>query len=204
MQMAAYYQYSQPLATKQAQVDTLRSSVTHLLTRAQSLPCNTAAQSFTQLVPPISRFQLALDVVLPLLDSSVDVSTLLVVHRPTLTLGLLKQLSQRILASYILYALYAPHPITINPFHSALLLTFNKERETATQITADGGIGPNEQLVWVLWKILKGKGDDVRTLCLTRESCLEKIAFVDRTVQSHQPCDLSCAAHPARDQFVPR
>ena len=72
------------------------------------------------------------------------------------------QLSQRILASYILYALYAPHPITINPFRSALLYTFNNERDVANKIPVDGGPGQNEQLVWVLWKILKGDGSDVR------------------------------------------
>ena len=74
------------------------------------------------------------------------------------------QLSQRILASYILYALYAPHPITINPFHSALLLTFNKEKEFAVKVGRDEVVAQNEQLVWVLWKILKGDGSDVRPL----------------------------------------
>lgn len=71
------------------------------------------------------------------------------------------QLSQRILASYILYALYAPHPITINPFHSALVYTFAKEKELAAKIAAEGGASASEQLVWVLWKILKGEGSDV-------------------------------------------
>lgn len=48
--------------------DPVRASVGHLLTRAYSLPCSTAAQAFTQLVQPTSRFQLALDALLPLLD----------------------------------------------------------------------------------------------------------------------------------------
>lgn len=73
MHMPAYYHHSQPLAAKQAPVDPLRSSVVHLLSRANAFPCSAAVQSFTQLVPPISRFQLALDVVLPVLDSPVDV-----------------------------------------------------------------------------------------------------------------------------------
>ena len=76
------------------------------------------------------------------------------------------QLAQRILASYILYALYAPHPISINPFQSALLLAFNKEKDLAVKTAADGGFGQNEPLVWVLWKILRGDGNDVRVLAL--------------------------------------
>ena len=48
--------------------DPVRVSVGHLLSRAYSLPCSTAAQAFTQLVQPMSRFQLALDALLPLLE----------------------------------------------------------------------------------------------------------------------------------------
>ncbi len=48
--------------------DPVRASVGHLLSRAYTLPCSTAAQAFIQLVQPTSRFQLALDVLLPLLD----------------------------------------------------------------------------------------------------------------------------------------
>lgn len=55
-------------------MDTVKASVGHLLTRAFSLPCSTAALAFTQLVQPISRFQLALDALLPLLDSNTEVS----------------------------------------------------------------------------------------------------------------------------------
>lgn len=62
-----------------AVVDQVHASVSHLLTRAYSLPCSTAAQAFSGLVQPIARFQLALDALLPLLDSakSVEVSSLL-------------------------------------------------------------------------------------------------------------------------------
>ncbi|KAI0789236.1 hypothetical protein C8Q75DRAFT_793480 [Abortiporus biennis] len=122
--------------------DTVRVSVGQLLSRAYTLPCNTAAQAFTQIVPPIARFQLALDVLLPLLDSSVE-------------------LQQRILVAYILYSLYAPHPIAINPFQTALVSTFNREKEIATRVAAAGGVGDSEQLVWVLWKILRGDGSDI-------------------------------------------
>lgn len=76
-------------------------------------------------------------------------------------MGLLMKLAQRILVSFILYSLYAPHPITINPFKSVLFIAYVKEREKAIEITNEGGVSPNEQLVWVLWKILKGDGNDV-------------------------------------------
>ncbi|KAF8836159.1 hypothetical protein BDN67DRAFT_974559 [Paxillus ammoniavirescens] len=122
--------------------DPVRASVAHLLVRAYTLPCSTAAQAFSQLVQPTARFQLALDVLLPLLNSSAD-------------------LAQRILASFILYSMYAPYPISLNPFKSALYATFVKERGYATKIAAEGSFSDSEQLVWVLWKILKGDGNDI-------------------------------------------
>ena len=73
-----------------------------------------------------------------------------------------QKLPQRILAAYILYSLYAPHPISINPFKSALFDTFTKERKAAVQLAGEGKASDNEQLVWVLWKVLKGDGDHVR------------------------------------------
>lgn len=122
--------------------DPVRASVAHLLVRAYTLPCSTAAQAFSQLVQPTARFQLALDALLPLLNSSVE-------------------LAQRILVSFILYSMYAPYPISLNPFKSALYATFFKERGHAAQVAAEGGFSENEQLVWVLWKILKGDGNDI-------------------------------------------
>jgi len=135
--MAAAAQFSQQLAPMEA--DPLRLSVGQLLSRALNLPCSAAAQAFAQLVQPTARFQLALDVLLPLLDAPVDYQ-------------------QRILVSYILYSIYAPHPIAINPFKSALVLTFQKEKDVAVKVSAQGGVCENEQLVWVLWKILQGDG----------------------------------------------
>ncbi|KAH7922275.1 hypothetical protein BV22DRAFT_1017641 [Leucogyrophana mollusca] len=120
----------------------VQASLGHLLSRAYTLPCSTAAQAFSQLVQPTSRFQLALDALLPLLNSSAE-------------------LAQRILVSFILYSMYAPYPISINPFKSALFSTFVKERELATRAANEGGFSENEQLVWVLWKILKGDGNDI-------------------------------------------
>lgn len=50
--------------------DPVRASVGHLLSKAHNLPCSTAAQAFNQLVQPTSRFQLALDALLPILESN--------------------------------------------------------------------------------------------------------------------------------------
>ncbi|KAL1937911.1 hypothetical protein VTO73DRAFT_12661 [Trametes versicolor] len=145
MMQTAYYQL--PLATKPQQQATMpaadsRASVTQLLAGACATPCSTAAHTFVQIVPPLSRFQLALDVLMPMLDARIE-------------------LPQRILVAYILYSLYAPHPISINPFKSVLCATFIRERDVAVQVANSGGVGENEQLIWVLWKILKGDGSDI-------------------------------------------
>lgn len=128
--------------------DAVRASVSQLLGRAYSLPCSTAANAFTQLVQPNARFSLALDALLPLLDSNSS-----------------SDVCQRILVSYLLYSLYAPHPIMINPFKSALFVTYAKERQQVLASGSSGGgggvVSPQEQLVWVLWKILCGDGDDI-------------------------------------------
>ena len=68
--------------------------------------------------------------------------------------------------SYILYSLYAPHPISLNPFKTVLYATFVREREAAIQVGSAGGVSENEQLVWLLWKILKGDGSDVSNIRL--------------------------------------
>ena len=75
MQTATAFLAPPPLPT-QAHGDPLRSSVGQLLKKAYALPCSTAAQAFAQLVQPTARFQLALDALLPLLDSPrTEVST---------------------------------------------------------------------------------------------------------------------------------
>jgi hypothetical protein len=79
-------------------------------------------------------------------------------------LTLVIKLDQRILVCFILYSLYAPHPIGINPFKSVLYNTFVKERDQAVKTARVGAVNENEQLVWVLWKILKGDGNDVSTV----------------------------------------
>ena len=72
MQTPNFYPHS--LAVKSGANEPLRTSVAHLFSRAQNLPCSTAAQSYMQLVPTTLRFSLALEVVFPLLDAPIDVS----------------------------------------------------------------------------------------------------------------------------------
>ncbi|KAH6883785.1 hypothetical protein BKA70DRAFT_1341500 [Coprinopsis sp. MPI-PUGE-AT-0042] len=121
-----------------------RTAVTQLLVKAHPVACSKGAQAFIQLVQPTQRFQLALDALLPFLDRNTSA-----------------ELATRILVSFILYSLYSPHPIAVNPFKSALYATYLNEREKAVKVASEGGVSPNEQLVWVLWKILKGDGNDI-------------------------------------------
>ncbi len=150
---------SPPLSPPAA--DPVRGAIGHLLSRGYSLPCSTAAQAFIQLVQPTSRFQLALDVLLPLLDPHAPSEVRSQADMLPAADGPGRQAAQRILVSFILYYLYSPHPIAINPFKSALFVTFLAEREKAVNAANVGDVSPNEQLVWVLWKILKGDGSDV-------------------------------------------
>ena len=68
MHAAAYHTQQPPVV--QAHADPLNASVGHLLSKACSNTCFTAAQAFAQLVQPTARFQLALDALLPILDSA--------------------------------------------------------------------------------------------------------------------------------------
>ncbi|KAF5329484.1 hypothetical protein D9619_009198 [Psilocybe cf. subviscida] len=124
--------------------ENIKASVNHLLVKAFSLPCSTGAMAFSQLVQPTSRFQLALDALLPILDSDNTAD-----------------LAERILVSFILYSMYTPYPVVVNPFKSALFVVYFRERQKAVTIASEGGVSPNEQFVWVLWKILKGDGNDI-------------------------------------------
>ncbi|KAF8332471.1 hypothetical protein F5887DRAFT_996978 [Amanita rubescens] len=147
-----------PVATPHP-VDPVKASVAHLLTKAYSLPCSTAAQAFTHLVQPMARFQLALDALLPLLDAGAVEDGKkrgqpegMVMEGAQVQLA---ELPQRILVAYILYSMYAPYPITVNPFKSVL------ERNSAIRAANEGSVSNSEQLVWVLWKILRGDGNDI-------------------------------------------
>ena len=185
MQTASFYQ--PPLAAKPTvqMGDTTRASVAHLLAGAVTTPCSTAAHAFVQIVPPLLRFQLALDVLMPMLDSPIEVSIVptlrdhpvappreaIWAHADIPARSPSLQLTQRILVSYILYSLYAPHPIAINPFKSVLAATFNRERDAAVRVADAGGVSEAEQFIWVLWKILKGDGNDVSS-CTDAALCV--------------------------------
>ena len=71
------------------------------------------------------------------------------------------QMADRILACYILYSMYAPHPISINPFATVLHAIFVQETNKALEMEKNGGLAENDQFVYVLWKVLKGDGKDV-------------------------------------------
>lgn len=86
-----------------------------------------------------------------------------------------------------MFHIYSSHPIAMNPFKSAFAEVFTRERDAAASRAeiggrADGTSGQQEvssktgedddkgreQLVWVLWKILKGDGIDVSFWILPR------------------------------------
>lgn len=168
MQTASYFTPQLSSSPQQHSTESLRASVTLLLSNAHNLPCSKVYHSFSQLVQPISRFQLALDALLPLLEDHVEVSCPM--YRVIAVFNGLK-VAERILACYILFALYVPHPIQLNPFASVLHAIFVKETERAQILENAGGIADNDQLVYVLWKILKGDGNDVgRTLLVSSDS----------------------------------
>jgi hypothetical protein len=86
----------------------------------------------------------------------------------------------------------------MNPFQSALSLTFTKEKDLATKVVAHGGASLNEQLVWVLWKILKGDGGDVSEMLILGIPFTLNFPRVARAVPSQNPCAIRCATELAR------
>jgi hypothetical protein len=58
--------------------------------------------------------------------------------------------------------MYAPHPISINPFATVLHAIFVRETNKALEMDKNGCPAENDQFVYVLWKVLKGDGKDVR------------------------------------------
>lgn len=60
--------------------------------------------------------------------------------------------------------MYALHPITMNPFKTAFVDVFTSERDRARECADRGSTSDVEQLVWVVWKVLKGEGTDVSNL----------------------------------------
>lgn len=83
---------------------------------------------------------------------------------------------------YILYALYAPHPISMNPFASVLYYIFVKETDRAQTLESAGAIAENDQYVYVLWKILKGDGKDVSHRPRAYVWSVLTFFFLDRSV----------------------
>jgi hypothetical protein len=74
------------------------------------------------------------------------------------------QNSVRIAAAYVLYLLYAPHHIDLNPFQSAISDLFTAEQSKLIRdLSGDTGETPhgNIQLAWTLWKVLRNQGADV-------------------------------------------
>ncbi|KAL0572124.1 hypothetical protein V5O48_009837 [Marasmius crinis-equi] len=98
----------------------------------------TAAHSFSNLVQPTKRFQVALNVLVPVLEGGDN-------HN---------DLAQHILASFILNSLRTPSD-PINPFKSVLVEALVKEQRIAVQ-------GPeNEPFVWALSNILREDENDI-------------------------------------------
>ncbi|KAL5498280.1 hypothetical protein ACEPAH_2420 [Sanghuangporus vaninii] len=188
MQMAAYRPSPMPTAPSTPTGDPVRTSVAHLLAQADGIPCSAAAQAFAQLVQPAGRFGIALDILLPLLSGYSEVP-------------------RRICAAYILYYMYAAHPIAMNPFRSAFAEVFLRERDMSRFEAERGGVNENEQLVWVLWKILKGDGNDLgpySPLTLARSPLPPKLRAAQLTVDDAltKQDDESFDSHPSESQFV--
>ncbi|KAL5525162.1 hypothetical protein ACEPAF_9031 [Sanghuangporus sanghuang] len=188
MQTATYRPSPMPTAPSTPTGDPVRTSVAHLLAQADGIPCSAAAQAFAQLVQPAGRFGIALDILLPLLSGYSEVP-------------------RRICAAYILYYMYAAHPIAMNPFRSAFAEVFLREREMSRFEAERGGVNENEQLVWVLWKILKGDGNDLgpySPLTLARSPLPPKLRAAHLTVDDAltKQDDESFDSHPSESQFV--
>jgi hypothetical protein len=192
--------------------DSLTQAVTRLLSRASSLPCSAAFGAFQKLVPDPDKFRLSLEVLLPVLSGAhAEVSLsfgglVLILVWTECRLGSIScQLTDRILSAYLLFALYAPHPFSLNPFKSALTEAFIHERDEAREASSRGQVHSNEQLVWVIWKILRGEGNDVRPPSFPTLSFpllyLLKVISLDWTFYAYKPF---CFASPTKiETFVP-
>ena len=81
--------------------------------------------------------------------------------------------------------MYAPHPISINPFATVLHAIFVRETNKALEIEKDGGLAENDQFVYVLWKVLKGDGKDVSDRNISHPAkSLKNSESLDRTILS--------------------
>jgi hypothetical protein len=89
------------------------------------------------------------------------------------------QVLRRIVASFLLYALYAPHSMDLNPFLSAIRQIFVAERQALRAAMGSSTSGASalasasgrEAFVWALWQILQGHGMEVRLLSFAILQC---------------------------------
>ncbi|KAL5520434.1 hypothetical protein ACEPAG_9658 [Sanghuangporus baumii] len=84
---------------------------------------------------------------------------------------------------------------------------FLREREMSRFEAERGGVNENEQLVWVLWKILKGDGNDLgpySPLTLARSPLPPKLRAAQLTVDDAftKQDDESFDSHPSDSRFV--
>ncbi|KAJ7462458.1 hypothetical protein FB451DRAFT_1404257 [Mycena latifolia] len=166
-----------------------------------------------------STFQLALGALLYFLDHGTQCEVCIRRHNADISRsGVIKfnrriqQLTDRIIAPFLLFSLYAPHPISLNPFKSTLVATFLRERENALAAVRNGGMAPNEPLLWTLWKILTGDGDDIGPYSpntLARSTCHltsknegidldEALALSDAHESAHNTAQEEDVAHATR------
>ncbi|KAF8508086.1 hypothetical protein JB92DRAFT_2657136, partial [Gautieria morchelliformis] len=119
-------------------------SLYNLLARASNVSCSQGASAFFSLLTTEDdRLSLAIDGFIPALQNT-DL-----------------QIPQRILAAYALNALYVSHDHS-NLFHDHLLRIFHSSQHARNSPQGRSGTqAENEQLVWVLWKILRGESDDL-------------------------------------------
>jgi len=113
-------------------VELYASAIQEFLQTTTESPCSAIGQAFEQLVPPELRFQVAVHILWPSMQSG-------------------KRLDERIQAAFLLYQLYAPHPVGVNPFKSAYEEALRSEKAN------DNEPAPNP-MVATLEIILNGKG----------------------------------------------
>ncbi|KAF9514399.1 hypothetical protein BS47DRAFT_1485122 [Hydnum rufescens UP504] len=92
----------------------LNRTVLALFSSSLSQPCALGFKRFQALIPQGLHFEAALSELLPVLRRGTDASD---VHT---NVSLQERWARRIFCAYIIYALYLPHSISINPFTSSL------------------------------------------------------------------------------------
>jgi hypothetical protein len=126
--------------------------------------------AFAQLVQPNLRFQLALDVLLPILDSNKPAEVRIRSCQCIQTVDDFSDFS--LIASpadfsliYSVFTLCASSCHGWQPLQVGGTLGCLKDGKKAIRsIANEGGVSPDEPLVWVLWRILRGDGNDVSIL----------------------------------------